>query len=66
MKLDFDTRLSWAFIAGIVGLMEQAIASSLGEPVSRELVVAFLTMVVGPLLAAIRKGSNGNEPPSQS
>ncbi len=60
MQLNLDTRLSLAFLAGMVGLMEQAIAALLGVGASQILVGAFVSLMIGPIIGGAVKGSDGS------
>lgn len=57
MKLNFDTRLSLAFLFGMAGLIEQAALQVLGIPPSKELVGAFLGLMTVTIGAGFVRGA---------
>lgn len=59
MRLDFDTRLTVAFFAGIVGLILQQVLTALGAPVNDNLSYIFFALITGPILEVLRR-SGGN------
>lgn len=56
MHLDFDTRLTVAFLAGLVGLVMQQGLHAAGLPTNDQLSYIFGGLVIGPLIEAIRRG----------
>lgn len=59
MQIDLGTRESVTFCAGLIGLTEQAVMAVFGVDPSRDLILAFLAMVIGP--AAFELFKSGRE-----
>ena len=54
MKLDFDTRLTVAFIMGIAGLVWQGVLVSVGGEASEALITAFSTIILATIGIGIK------------
>lgn len=72
MKLDLDSRLTAAFIFGLLGLAGELVASLLGSPVNEALVGGLVTIVGFTLGIGAIRGSgakngaqNGHQAPKK-
>jgi len=54
VKLDFDTRLTVAFIMGIAGLVWQGVLVSVGGEASEALITAFSTIILATIGIGIK------------
>jgi hypothetical protein len=61
MKIDLDTRLTIAFIGGLLGLAWQAAIVSFGGDPSDALVTACSTIILAALGIGIKDGSGDNK-----
>lgn len=59
MQLDFDTRLTVAFVMGIAGLIWQGVIVSAGGEASEALITAFSTIILATIGIGI-KTDNGS------
>lgn len=60
MQLDFNTRLTLAFIAGIAGLIWQGILVSFGGEASDALITAFSTIILATIGIGLSSNANNN------
>ncbi len=60
MQIDLNTRLSIAFIAGIVGLFWQVVILSVGGEPSEALVTAFSSIILACIGIGIKTNENSN------
>lgn len=60
MQLDFDTRLTLAFVMGCAGLIWQGVIVTLGGEASEALITAFSTIILATLGIGLKSGSSDN------
>lgn len=60
MRVDLDTRLTVAFIFGLVGLAVELVAGLLGAPVNQGLTATLGGIVLGTFGVGIVQGSKRN------
>lgn len=58
MNLDFDTRMTLAFIVGAIGLIWQGVIVTLGGEVEPSLVAAFSTVLLATIGIGIKKSDD--------
>jgi hypothetical protein len=57
MQLDFNTRLTLAFLAALLGLVWQGVIVSLGGEASEALITAFSTIMLATIGIGIKSGN---------
>lgn len=64
MKIDFDTRTAVAFMAGLIGLIEQELVRLLLDlQPSAILTTTFGGFVLGSIGVSVYRGTKGDDPP---
>lgn len=61
MQLDFDTRLTLAFVMGIAGLIWQGVLVSFGGEASEALITAFSTIILATIGIGIKTDGNDKD-----
>jgi hypothetical protein len=61
MQLDFDTRLTLAFILGVAGLIWQGILVTAGGEASEALITAFSTIILATIGIGIKSDGSSND-----